>query len=400
VATLAQEQAKRGHDVAVVTLTRKPEQLSKENGVMVYRIGHGGLFWFEDWEKHSAPVRYANKMLTNWNPLILERVRQVVKSFRPDVVNSHCMLNFAIGSWKAAAEREIPVVHSLHEFNLVCRNTNAFKNGRMCRHMCLLCRINEPKLWLSRRVSSVIGVSRDVLLRHLGYGFFKHIPPERQSVIWSMPPIVARSRPPRLPDEPFTIGFIGRIVQEKGLESLLEAVAKLPRKGWRLVIAGKVFPPLDSRKLRAQTVDLPVDWLGVTPSGEFYPRIDVLVVPALWADPGPLVVHEAFANAVPVVGAAIGGITDLVEQDVTGWLYTPGDIEELGAILSDRICAGRGALPREEAFTRFKYETAPDRVAQRYEDVYRATIEAIKPGVELNQQQNLPVREHSPSSFG
>jgi glycosyltransferase involved in cell wall biosynthesis len=388
VATLAQEQAKRGHDVAVATLTRRPQAPSKEQGVEVYRIGHGGLYWFQDWKKHSAPVRYANKMLTNWNPITLNRVRGVVAAFEPDVVNSHCMLSFAVDSWKAAADRQIPIVHALHEFNLVCRNTNAFKNGHMCEHMCTFCRINEPKRWLSRHVSAVVGVSQDVLQRHLDFGFFKHIPPDRRSVIWSMPPIACRERSVKPPEAPFTIGFIGRIVPEKGLENLLDAVAKLPPHGWRLLIAGEVFPPMDPEKLKARTVGLPIEWLGVVPAADFYPQVDVLAVPAIWADPGPLVVHEAFANSVPVIGAKMGGINDLVEFGVTGWLYPPTDVDALRKILADCIRAGREALPPEQAFARFRAETTPNRVAERYEEVYRTVIpasSALRPARKTSQ---------------
>jgi glycosyltransferase involved in cell wall biosynthesis len=378
VATLAQEQARRGHDVGVITLSRTPEPPRMEDGVAVFRIGHGNLFWFEEWPAHSAPVRYANKFLANWNPITLRRVRQVIELFRPDVVNSHCMVAFAVDSWKAAAERDIPVVHALHEFNLVCRNTNAFRNGHMCKSICPTCRINEPKRWLSRYVSAVVGVSQDVLQRHLDFGFFNHIPPARRSVIWSMPPIPIRPHAPRPPETPFTIGFIGRILPEKGIESLLDAVTALPKQGWRLLIAGKIMPPFEPNALRARTAGWPVDWLDVVPAADFYPQIDLLVVPAIWADPGPLVVHEAFANAVPVVGANIGGITDLVEHTATGWLYPPGDVTALSAILMERISAGRNALPQEGAFARFRAETAAQRVAERYEDVYRAAIEDCK----------------------
>jgi glycosyltransferase involved in cell wall biosynthesis len=344
-----------------------------EDGVTVYRIGHGGLFWLEDWARHSAATRYVNKMLTNWNPITGRRVREVIREFKPDVINSHCMLHFAVDCWKVAAEEQVPVVHALHEFNLVCRNTNAFRNGHMCKTMCLACRINEPKRWLSRHVSSVIGVSRDVLQRHLDFGFFNHVPPSRRAIIWSMPPIQPQERSSRPQNQPFTIGFIGRIVPEKGLEVLLDAVAKLPKNGWRLVIAGKVFPPLDPDTLRARAAGLPVEWLGVVPAAQFYPQIDVLVVPAIWADPGPLVVHEAFANSVPVIGAKMGGITDFIEHDSTGWLYPPNDADALAAILAQRIAAGRGALPHEDAFSRFRAQTTPDRVAEHYEEIYRLT---------------------------
>jgi len=375
VGALAQEQVKCGHDVGVITLAPNPEPASIENGVTVYRIGHGGLFWFENWQKHSAPIRYANKALTNWNPITLRQVRHVVELFRPDVMNSHCMLSFPVDSWKAAAERGIPIVHALHEFNLVCRNTNAFRNGRMCESMCLACRINEPKRWLSRHVTAVVGVSHDVLQRHLDFGFFRHVPPERRSVIWSTSPIPMRSRPPRTPDAPFTIGFIGRIVPEKGLETLLDAAANLSSTGWQLLVAGAVSPPLDPRALRARVAGLPVKWLGVVPAAEFYPQIDLLVVPAIWADPGPLVVHEAFANAVSVVGARIGGIKDFIEEGKTGWLYEPGDSAALTAVLAERIRDGRKGLPQEPAFSHFRSETTPERVAERYERIYRSVID-------------------------
>ena len=377
-ATLAEEHAKSGHDVGVVTLGREQEPIHEQNGVLVHRISHGNLFWLHDWPKYPAPVRYAHKFLASWNPLTRRRVGRIIDSFRPDVINSHCMVGFAVDCWAEAAERRVPIVHALHEFNLFCRNTNAFRDGHMCPGICLACRVTEPKRWYSRNVSSVIGVSQDVLQRHLDLGFFKHVPSHRRSVILSMPPIAVRNRPRRPPEAPFTIGFIGRIVPEKGLETLLDAVAKLPADGWRLVIAGKVFPPLDLEALKARTAGLPVDWLGVVPAAQFYPQIDLLVVPAIWADPGPLVVHEAFANAVPVVGASIGGITDLVEPNVTGWLYQPGDVAALATILAGCVRAGRDALPREDAFARFRSETTPQVVAARYEDVYRLTISDLQ----------------------
>jgi glycosyltransferase involved in cell wall biosynthesis len=383
VAVLAQEQAKRGHEVAVATLSREVAPASKEDGVVVHRIGYGNFYWFEDWKAYPAPIRYAHKFLGNWNPILLRRVRHIVEDFQPDVMNTHCMLSFGVDSWRAAAERDIPIVHALHEFNLICRNTNAFRNGHMCETVCALCRINDPKRLLSRYVSSVVGVSSDVLNRHLQFGLFKHVPESRRTVIWSMPRLAIRSRPERAPDSPFTIGFIGRIVPEKGLETLLAAISALPREGWRLLIAGKVFPPLDLATLQAGVRGLPVEWLNVVPADDFYKQVDLLVVPAMWADPGPLVVHEAFANAVPVVGARMGGITDFIEEGVTGWLYKPGDVNALADILRERLRIGRPGLPPESAFSRFRLETTPQRVAERYEDVYRAVIDDFK-GKRLN----------------
>ena len=375
VATLARTQAERGHDVGVVTLSRgevEPPQM--EDGVLVHRIGHGNLFWFEDWEKHSPPVRYANKLLSNWNPITLNRVRAVVASFKPEVMNTHCMLSFAVDSWKAASEKAIPIVHALHEFNLVCRNTNAYRDGHMCETICLACKYNAPKRWLSRDVTGVVGVSQDTLQRHLDYGFFGHIPQDLRRVIWSMPPIPIRERPPKDPDQPFTIGFIGRIVPEKGLDTLLEAVRRLPTRNWQLLIAGTISPPLDEAAMRASVADLPVKWMGPVQAADFYPQIDVLVVPPIWADPGPLVVHEAFANSVPVIGSRMGGVMDMVEPDRNGWLFDAKDAETLASLLAARIEAGRAALPPPANFKPFQQRTLADSVARQYEDLYHELI--------------------------
>jgi glycosyltransferase involved in cell wall biosynthesis len=377
VATLAQTQAKRGHDVGVVTLSRgrEPERPRMEDGVMVHRIGHANLFWFEDWEKHSAPVRYANKLLSNWNPVTLNRVRAVVASFKPDVMNTHCMLSFAVDSWKAASEKNIPIVHALHEFNLVCRNTNAFRNGQMCANICAACKYNVAKRWLSKDVTGVVGVSQDTLQRHLDYGYFGHIPQPLRRVVWSMPPIPLKERSAKDPKQPFTIGFIGRIVPEKGLDNLLEAVRRLPNKNWRLLIAGAISPPLDEAAMRASVAHLPVEWLGPVKAADFYPQIDLLVVPPVWADPGPLVVHEAFANSVPVIGSRMGGVTDMVEPGVSGWLFDAKDVDTLTSLLAARIEAGRAKLPPPENFKAFQQRTLADSVARQYEDLYQALID-------------------------
>ena len=68
-ATLAEEQAKRGHDVGVVTLGRQQEPVHEQNGVEVHRISHSNLFWLHDWPNYPAPARYIHKFFASWNPV-------------------------------------------------------------------------------------------------------------------------------------------------------------------------------------------------------------------------------------------------------------------------------------------------------------------------------------------
>jgi glycosyltransferase involved in cell wall biosynthesis len=52
-----------------------------------------------------------------------------------------------------------------------------------------------------------------------------------------------------------------------------------------------------------------------------YAGLDVLVVPSLWPETSPLVIHEAFMAGVPVVGSRLGGTQDLVIHEQSGILY-------------------------------------------------------------------------------
>jgi glycosyltransferase involved in cell wall biosynthesis len=64
-----------------------------------------------------------------------------------------------------------------------------------------------------------------------------------------------------------------------------------------------------------------------------YAAIDVIVVPSIWPENSPLVVHEAFMAGVPVVAARTGGLAELVADGVNGLLYEPRSVAELTAAL-------------------------------------------------------------------
>jgi glycosyltransferase involved in cell wall biosynthesis len=61
------------------------------------------------------------------------------------------------------------------------------------------------------------------------------------------------------------------------------------------------------------------------------------VVPSLWLENSPLVIHEAYQAGVPVIGSRIGGIADLVRDDWNGWLVEPGSAGALAAVLRRAI---------------------------------------------------------------
>jgi glycosyltransferase involved in cell wall biosynthesis len=69
-------------------------------------------------------------------------------------------------------------------------------------------------------------------------------------------------------------------------------------------------------------------------------KADIVVVPSLWEEAFGLIVAESMASGTPVIASRIGGIPELIENDVSGHLFEPGNAEELAfkivKLLSDK----------------------------------------------------------------
>jgi len=139
------------------------------------------------------------------------------------------------------------------------------------------------------------------------------------------------------PRRALRVGYVGTLVWHKGVHVLLAAVRGLPAAGYELKIFGSpdVFPEY-AAELRTHAAGLPVRFMGAFDHdrvADVYAQIDVLVVPSLWLENSPLVIHEALMAGIPVVGARIGGISGLVDDGRTGLLYDPASPAELEAVL-------------------------------------------------------------------
>jgi glycosyltransferase involved in cell wall biosynthesis len=127
----------------------------------------------------------------------------------------------------------------------------------------------------------------------------------------------------------------------------IDALRKLSGTSCELKIFGdpEVFPDY-TRDLRTRAERLPVRFMGRFERArvaDVYAQMDVLVVPSLWLENSPLVIHEAFMAGVPVVGSRIGGIADLVRDGRNGLLFEPGNATDLAAAIR-RLATDRSLL--------------------------------------------------------
>lgn len=149
------------------------------------------------------------------------------------------------------------------------------------------------------------------------------------------------------PENAFLIGNIGRQVPKKGLSHLIQAfqeiVNKYPQS--HLVLGGDGPENEDLRELVDKLAIPNVHFLGLIPSEEL-PKImasfDLFVLPSVRLASGDteglgVVLIEAMASNVPVIGSNVGGITDLIKSEQTGLLTKPGNSNSLTKAIDELI---------------------------------------------------------------
>jgi glycosyltransferase involved in cell wall biosynthesis len=291
-----------------------------------------------------------------------------IRRHRPDVVHVH--------DWSLSPQLEerlratYPVVTSLHSFAFACASgEHYFRDGAVCTRAhgvgCLAAlalkgcahgrnplrpvrQFREigrrlPSLRESRAVVVASSFVRSVALTN---GFS----PERCYVI---PYFVHRPAEPPLPGRSRDVVFVGRIARNKGLDVLMRALALVPTKWRRLVVAGDGWH-------RDQCVGLSVElglrdrvdflgWRSRDEVGGILENVRALALPSRWPEPFGIAGLEANARARPVVASRIGGIPEWLEDGLTGLLVAPGDsaslAEALASVLDDEDRAA--AIGRE-----------------------------------------------------
>ena len=176
-----------------------------------------------------------------------------------------------------------------------------------------------------------------------------------QRVIWNGCKAV-QVAPPQSGGEPRNLHLLqlGRISAVKGQELLLDALALLPRNVRKCIdirIVGDVFGRQEA--LMARLYEKIVH-CGMEDQVSFHPFssppdahfawADGIVVPSVFPEPFGLVAIEAMSTSRPVIAAAHGGLLEIVEDGVSGWLFLPGDAEALSHLLWRAATMDRGTF--------------------------------------------------------
>jgi glycosyltransferase involved in cell wall biosynthesis len=343
-----------GHDVHIVTVADK-DSSEMRDGIEVRTIESPNVYW-NYWVKNPTYKKIAWHALENFNPRAYVRMRNEIARLRPDVVLTISCENINVATWLAAYSLGCPRAHVIQSHFLLCWRGSMFRDGKNCETRCLQCKCTSVgKKLLSHLVDGVVAESQHMLKVHAEAGYFATA---RQRVIPAAVERAIAHSGPAANRSGLRIGYIGVVTPNKGVETLARAAAVLgPNAPFTYHIAGDGNPAYVQR-LEAIFPEGRGTFLGWVNPADFYPQIDVLVVPSLWNEPFGRVCIEAFSHGVPVVVARSGALPEIVQPGKSGMVYEPGDHRALSVCLQqlaesrallDRLRSG--AVERAEYYT-------------------------------------------------
>lgn len=317
----------------------------------------------------------------------VKNISQLIEQTKPDIVHCHNIYHQLTPSIIGAAKRlGVPVVLTLHDYKPVCPTYNRLRDDKPCsqclggdfsqvlRHRCAEGSLGKSALLYAEATVQRYKKSYEQVhtfiapSRYMQMSMAHRVPASRIKLLYNG--IDVNEVKGTGVDEGYVL-YLGRLVREKGVETLLKAHQK-STTGWKLVIAG-TGPLLDVLKSQYNP-SIFVGYLAGDALKEMINRASIVVIPSEWYENCPMSVLEAMAYGKPLVASRIGGIPELVEHDKTGLLFEAGNVVELTSKLdllmtSKKLRSQMGLAGRQHVSNLFSLQQHNTGLMEIYQSV-------------------------------
>ncbi len=301
---------------------------------------------------------------------------QILKRYKPDVVHIGHLNHLSTGIVLECVQQKIPCVYTLHDFWLACprgqfimRNASpplqlcSGQKDKKCAQSCYMGEgggldlekdVLRSESWVAERMIHVKAICRHIAhfmspsvvvaekvsqtlniattkISLLDYGF-------------NLKRLENRTRKP---EGPFVFGYIGTHIPAKGIQDLVQAFAKLENSNTLLRIWGREREAYTTF-LKGQVQQLPVsvqerivfmgEYANERIVADVFNLVDAIVVPSIWYENSPLVIHEAQQVQVPVITTDLGGMAEYVLDNVNGLTFRYRDTTDLAQKMNTLSC--------------------------------------------------------------
>jgi glycosyltransferase involved in cell wall biosynthesis len=326
-------------------------------------------------------------------------LREIIRRFKPDVAHIHNAFPLITSSaYDACREARLPLVQTVHNFRMTCSAATHFRDGRLCQE----CDVGRALpairygcfggsrfataaivLMRSRVYRAGVGdqaVSRFIALTHFAAERLLAAGVPRDRII-VRPNFVeigdATSLHLRSAEETASryAVFSGRLSEEKGLMTVLRAWKNPANLQLKVIGDG----PLRAEAERfAKEERLDVEFVGTLPRPAALRLVagaTLQIVPSLWFEGMPLVILEAWALGVPVIGSRLGGIAEMLGEGEFGLVFDPGNPVQLRQKVAELLSTSDlSASIRARASRRYRDFHTPERGLASLLEVYRSAV--------------------------
>lgn len=288
----------------------------------------------------------------------------VVKSIKPEVAHIGHLNHLSTGIVDVLKDLRIPMLYTLHDFWLMCprgqflqRNFNDGNHYALCdKQENSLCAKSCYSMynsgidteednrfwenWISIRMKTTKALVSDINLFHAPSKYLMNrfirdfrIPPEKIFYLDYGFPVHYLRPAKHEKNDSFKFAYIGTHTPAKGINLLIEAFNQLSGN-----VELKIFGRTNGQNTNALVqlankgickVEFCGEYQNQDLTTKVFNRVDCIVVPSIWGENSPLVIHEAQACHIPVITADYGGMQEYVKENYNGLLFKHRDSESL-----------------------------------------------------------------------
>ncbi|MGL1902339.1 MAG: glycosyltransferase family 4 protein [Fibrobacterales bacterium] len=306
----------------VIVSTSNKDYIDSVDGIKVYYVKVPNLYWGFYGKQQPFYLKPFWHLIDSFNPFASNKIRKILKIEEPNVVHSNNLCGFSVNVWRVVKSMNIPIVHTMRDYYLLCPKSTMFYNGKNADPLPLTAKIYSiPKKILSKKVDAVVGVSDFILQRHLKDEYFKNA--KVKTHIYNPSPQLSENHENKVNNNKLVFGYVGLISPTKGVEKLIQEFNLAKSNGSKLLIFGKG----ETEKYYNYMVDTyssdTVKFMGYEKVDNIYRQINILIICSLWHEPFPRTLIEAYTYGIPVVASNTGGTQAMVKEGVTGFIYDP-----------------------------------------------------------------------------
>jgi glycosyltransferase involved in cell wall biosynthesis len=330
-----------------------------------------------DYVLDNAEIKSGNLITVGvrsvWNTKESDQVKEMIRSEKPDIVkvdNFFPLLSPSV--FAAAKSMGVPTTLSVRNYRLICPSANLFRDG----HVCTLCvghkialdaikyrcyrqsYLQSTAVVASNAYAHARGVWTESIDRYIAVSSFV----KQQLIAGGFPEEKILVKPNFISDTGVGDGsggyalYVGRLTEEKGVRSFLNAWRDVPQSVSLKIIGDG---PLEPVVRQASEDDPRIEYLGrksLTDVCEYLGRAAMLIFPSEWYEPFGRTIVEAYSKGTPVIAASTPPMKAMIDDGVTGLFYKPGDSKDL-ALAVGNLMADPQRLSVMRNMARAKYLT-------------------------------------------